>query len=201
MRARVLPLTTDAGNVRRAAAPAGDRAARPMRGLPRRHFRRGQPAGLAEADDQRRRQRAGAQAALLAAAGEQRRQPHARPAADVQRADPLRAIDLVAADRREIDLPAGQVERDLAHRLGDVGVEQRAGLLGDRGERGNVLHHARLVVHRHDADQQRRHRRAPRAARRDPAARRGGPAGTPARSLPPPGRRPIPGRICARSPR
>ncbi len=84
-------------------------------------------------------------------------EPHARPAPDIQRADALRTVDLVAADRGEIDLPARQVERDLAGGLGDVGVEQRAGLLGDRGERGDVLHHADLVVHRHDADQQRRH--------------------------------------------
>ena len=95
----------------------------------------GQPAGLAEPDDQRRRQGAGAQPALLPAAGEQRRQPHPRPAADVQRADALRAVELVAADRGQVDLPCRQVERDLAGRLRGIGVEQRAGLLGDGGQR------------------------------------------------------------------
>ena len=54
------------------------------------------------------------------------------PAADEQRADPLRAINLVPADRGEIDLPPGQIDRDLADRLRQVGVEQRPGLLGDR---------------------------------------------------------------------
>ncbi len=35
-------------------------------------------------------------------------------------------------------------------------MEQRTGLLGDRRQRRNILDHADLVVHRHDADQQRR---------------------------------------------
>ncbi len=115
-----------AGDPRRHAAvhrDAGNRRAQPVQqavaqsGQPLRllrHFGLRQAAGLAQADDQRRRQRAGAQPALLAAAGEQRRQPHARPAADKQRADALRSVELVAADRGQIDLPAGQVERDLA---------------------------------------------------------------------------------------
>ena len=61
------------------------------------------------------------------------------------------------ADRGHIDLPSAQIDGNLAGGLGDVGVEQRARLLGDRRERRDILHHADLVVHRHDADQQRRH--------------------------------------------
>ena len=87
-----------------------------------------QAAGLAQADDQRRRQRAGAQPPLLPAAGKQRQQADTRAAADEQRADPLGTIELVAADRGQIDFPAGQVERDFADRLRQIGVEQRPGL-------------------------------------------------------------------------
>ena len=61
---------------------------------------------------------------LLPATGKQRRQPDARAAADEQRAYPFRSIQLVTADGGQIDLPAGQVERDLARRLRQVGVEQ-----------------------------------------------------------------------------
>ena len=63
-------------------------------------------AGFAQADDQRRRQRAGAQAPLLPAAGEQRRQAHPRPAAHEQRADALRPVELVAGERQQVDASA-----------------------------------------------------------------------------------------------
>ena len=120
-----------------------------------RHLALRQAGRLSQADDQRRGQGAGAQPALLPAAGEQRREADPWAAAHEQGADALGAVDLVAGDGGEIDMPTGQIQRDFSHRLGDVGVEQGAGVLGDGGERGNVLYHTDLVVHRHDADQQR----------------------------------------------
>ena len=67
------------------------------------------------------------------------------------------------------------------------------------GEGGEVLDHAGLVVHRHDADQQRGRGAAPRAARPGRAARPAAPAAPPARTPRRPGRRRSPARIYARS--
>ena len=154
----------DARDRARAAGPAGGRAARRCAWLPP-PFRLGA------------RRQASPRPTISGAGSVPERRPRSCPPPEnsgasrtrgrrrtIQRADALRPVDLVAADRGEIDLPAGQVERDLSRRLREVGVEQRAGLLGDRGERRDVLHHADLVVHRHDADQQRRHRQRRRAA-------------------------------------
>ena len=114
-----------------------------------------QTAGLSQADDQRRRQRAGTQSPLLPATRKQRRQPDARAAADEQRPNPLRAIEFMAADGRKIDFPTGQVERDFSQRLRQIGVEQSARLFRDRRQTCEVLNYAGLVIHRHHANQQR----------------------------------------------
>ena len=125
-----------------------------------------------EARHQRHRQRARAQAALLAAAGEQRLQAHPRPAADIQRADALGAVHLVGAERGEVETECLDVGRDLAGGLGEVGMQQRARRAHQRRKTGHVLHHAGLVVHRHDADQQRgRAQRVAQAVGIEPAIR------------------------------
>ena len=86
----------------------------------------------AEADDAGDVERARAHAALLTAAVELRRQAHARVAgAHVQRADALRAVDLVRREREQIDAHRLDVDRDLAGALRRVGVEEDALLLGD----------------------------------------------------------------------
>ena len=53
------------------------------------------------------------------------------PAADVQRPDALRGIQLVPGDRQQIDAQLAHVHRHLAERLGGVGVDQDAALAGD----------------------------------------------------------------------
>ena len=80
----------------------------------------------AQPDAKRRRQGAGAQAAFLPAAVDQRFEPHPRPAADIEGADALGRVHLVAGDRHQVDLHRLHVEPDLAGGLRGVGVEQRA---------------------------------------------------------------------------
>ena len=132
-----------------------------------RHLLPAQLRGLAEADDARDVQRAGAHAALVAAAVDDRRQQHARiPAPHVERADALRPVHLVRAERRQVDLQLVDVERNLADRLHRVGVEQDALLLRDRADLGDRLDDADLVVGGHDRDEDRLVGDRVRAARR-----------------------------------
>ena len=89
-------------------------------------------ARLAEADDARNVQRAGAHAALVAAAVHLRGELHARILApDVERADALGSVDLVAGERQQVDVVCDHVDRNFADRLRGVGVEQDAALLAD----------------------------------------------------------------------
>ena len=120
------------------------------------HLRLGDAAGFAQADAERRRQRAGTHPALLAAAADQRLQPHPRAAAHVERADALRPVDLVAGDAHQVDPHRLDVERDLADRLRRVGVEERLVLAAQPADLGERLDDADLVVHRHDGHQGRR---------------------------------------------
>ena len=76
-------------------------------------------AGLAEADDARDVQRARAHAALVAAAvddaaSSRTRGPFER---DVERADALRAVDLVRGERQQVDVHRVDVDRELADAL------------------------------------------------------------------------------------
>ena len=101
---------------------------------PRRLARRvGELVGLAHADDLMRRQRAGTQAALLLAAVQLRHERRARR--DVQRADALRAAELVRRQRAEVDRRGGKVERQLADALRGVDVEQHAARAARRADR------------------------------------------------------------------
>ena len=113
-------------------------------------------ARLAEADDERDRQRARAHPALVAAAVHLRDEAHARLAAPhVERADALRAVHLVRRDRREVDVHLLHVEVDLADALHRVRVEEHAALARDLADRLERLHRADLVVGEHDADEDR----------------------------------------------
>ena len=116
------------------------------------HLLHGDLGGLAQPDAERRRQGARAEAALLAAAHDQRHQPHARLAADVERADALGPVDLVAGDAHQVDVHRLDVERDLAGGLRRVGVEEGLLLAADLADLGERLDDADLVVHRHDRD-------------------------------------------------
>ena len=119
------------------------------------HLLHGDLGRLAQADAERRRQGARAEATLLPAAHDQRHQAHARLAADVERADALGPVDLVARDAHQVDVHRLDVERDLAGGLGRVGVEEGLLLAADLADLGQRLDDADLVVHRHDRDHHR----------------------------------------------
>ena len=80
------------------------RSSRSRAGLASGRSRPARVRGLAQADDQRDGDRPAPQPALVAAAVEQRRQPHLRvAAADVQGADPFRAVNLVRGEAEQVD--------------------------------------------------------------------------------------------------
>ena len=80
-------------------------------------------------------------------------QPDVRVAsADVEGADPLGAVDLVA-ERLSRSIPSADVERDLADRLGGVGVEEDAALVAEPADRADRVDRADLVVRRHHRDE------------------------------------------------
>src|SRR6266851_4779956 len=104
---------------------------------------------LAHADDLVRRERPRAQAALVAAAVDLRLDAHARLPAHVQRADALRAVDLVRGHGQEIHLQLLQVDGNLAGGLHRVAVKDDAFGPADLADLGDRLDHADLVVHHH----------------------------------------------------
>ncbi len=70
-----------------------------------------------------------------AAAEEGRHRPQqVEPAPE--RPDPGRRVELVAGDRVEVDAERGDVERHLRRRLGAVGDDDRAGVVGHRADLG-----------------------------------------------------------------
>src|SRR5690242_1151920 len=85
------------------------------------HFRAGQFGSAAEPDTKRCRKSARTQPALLSAAIDQRQKTHARPAADVERADALWPVELVAGNGHQIDARRLDIERDFPGRLRRVG--------------------------------------------------------------------------------
>ena len=98
------------------------------------HRGHGQLDGRAHADDQGYGERAAAKSALVTAAVQQRLEPHLRVAtADVQCADPLGAVEFVRRDAQEIDGVGPDVDRDLAHGLGGIGMENDAAFVAERG--------------------------------------------------------------------
>ena len=73
--------------------------------------------------------------------------------AHVQRAHALRSVHLVRADRKNIDIVAVHIHRNLAHGLRRVGMEQHPALPSHLSDLRNRLQHANLIVGVHDADQ------------------------------------------------
>ena len=72
-----------------------------------------------------------------------------------ERADAVRATDLVPGDRHRVDPGSGEVERQLAECLDRVGVHRDAVGVRDLDDLGDRLHGADLVVgphHRHQRD-------------------------------------------------
>ena len=142
----------DAADARRCLPTAG-RAARAMRATSAARSRSRDLEREAHADDLVRRERARAQAVLLAAAVDQRLEAERRLATHVQRADALRAVDLVRRERQQVDVHRLDDQRQLAGALRGVDVERDAALAADRADGGDVLHDADLVVHVHQRDE------------------------------------------------
>ncbi len=89
----------------------------------------------------------------MAAAGDER--ANLQPFANEQRAAALRTVHLVGGERQQIDAGLVHVDRHLAHGLGRVDVQQAAARVGDRGNLGQRLQDANLVVRGHHADERR----------------------------------------------
>ena len=112
--------------------------------------------GGPEPHDQRDRERPATETALVTAAIEQRLEPHLGiVTADVQGADPLWPVDLVRREAEQVDLVAPDVQRDLAHGLGGIGVEDDAAFVAKPADLADRVDRADLVVRRHDGDQHR----------------------------------------------
>ncbi len=115
-----------------------------------RHLQLRQARRLAEACDLVRRQRARAEAPLMAAAVDLRLDAHAGLPADVERADALRAVDLVRRDGEEIGFEFLQVDLDPARALHRVAMKDDALGAADLGDLPHRVDDADLVVHHHD---------------------------------------------------
>eukprot|EP00322_Chrysochromulina_rotalis_P023554 CAMPEP_0115840386 /NCGR_PEP_ID=MMETSP0287-20121206/6743_1 /TAXON_ID=412157 /ORGANISM="Chrysochromulina rotalis, Strain UIO044" /LENGTH=366 /DNA_ID=CAMNT_0003293993 /DNA_START=134 /DNA_END=1235 /DNA_ORIENTATION=+ len=102
---------------------------------------------------QRVRQRPRTEAALLAAPREDRLEAHTRPAAHIECADALWAVELVGGDGHEVDAELLHVHRDLSHRLRRVDVQEDLSRAAEPADLGDRLYHANLVVDVHDRDE------------------------------------------------
>src|SRR5262245_32190688 len=76
-----------------------------------------------------------------------------RPTTDIERANTLGRVDLVAGNGEQVDAKAVQVSGNLSDRLCGVGMEQNSVLTCDTAYLGDRLDRAYLVVGVHEADQ------------------------------------------------
>src|ERR1700730_1202730 len=117
------------------------------------HFLLAKLTSLTEAHDARHVERAGTHAALVAAAIDDSGELNAGiAAANVQRADALGAVNLVAADGQHVDVVLLDIHRNLAYRLHAIGGEENAVFLGDFADFGDGIDDADFVVGVHDGD-------------------------------------------------
>ena len=90
----------------------------------------------------------------MAAAVHLRRNLHPWVApAHIKRAHSLGPINLVPGERKRVNIVGDDVDRNFAHRLHRVGVEEYAPLVTELADFGNRLQHANLAVGRHDRNQ------------------------------------------------
>ena len=89
----------------------------------------------------------------MIAAEKERLQQRSPP--DIQRADALRAMHLVARQGQQGAADFPDVQRHLAGGLHRIGVERNAGLLRNLRDLGDRLQDARLIVREHDGDEPR----------------------------------------------
>ena len=106
---------------------------------------------LAHADNARHVARARAAVLLLCAAIHKRKQLHAF--ANVEEPHTLRAVELVRADRQQIDVHLFDIQRNVTKRLHRIRVEDHAVTLADLANGLQRLNRADLVVRRHDGDE------------------------------------------------
>lgn len=104
-------------------------------------------------DDRRDVFGAGAASALLLAAVDEVGQQDALP--DVEGADPLGGVDLVAGEGEHVDLLGLHVDRNVADRLHRVGVEPDAPFAAELADLGDRLDGADLVIRVHDRHERR----------------------------------------------
>ncbi len=96
-------------------------------------------------------ERAAAHAALVAAAVDLLRDLDAGvAAANIQRADALRAVELVRREREHVDVVLLDIDRNLADSLDSIGVEENALLVAELADLGDGLDDADLVVRVHN---------------------------------------------------
>ena len=106
-----------------------------------------QPQRLGKPDDVRHVLRPRAQAELLPAARQVR--DDLRPLADVQRADSLRPIEFVRAEREHVHAEGLHVHIQICGGLHRVRVEKDTALAADGGQLSNRVDRANLVVGEH----------------------------------------------------
>ena len=121
-----------------------------------RHRGAGEREGSAEPDDPRHVLGPGASLTLLRAAVELRQ--HVGPLPDEERADALRAAELVRGEADEVRLPGVHVDRRVRGELDGVDVELRGVPAHDLPDLGDRLDRADLVVGGHHADERGRDR-------------------------------------------
>mmetsp|Transcript_30455 Transcript_30455/g.71157 ORF Transcript_30455/g.71157 Transcript_30455/m.71157 type:complete len:467 (-) Transcript_30455:143-1543(-) len=119
------------------------------------HLLLGDPGRRPHPDSHRSGHRPAAEAPLLPAAVDDGLHADAGPAADVEGANTLGAVDLVARDRCEVQVPLGHVHLDLSGRLCNVRVEEDLVGAADLADLLHGLDDANLVVDRHHAAQHR----------------------------------------------
>jgi hypothetical protein len=117
------------------------------------HLLLGDLAGGAKANGKRGGESAATEAPLLPSSALEGLEADARPAADVEGADALGAVELVAGDGEEVDVHGVDVDGDLADGLGGIGVEEDLALAAHAADLGEGLNDADLVVDGHDGDE------------------------------------------------
>src|SRR5712692_332376 len=106
---------------------------------------------LAQADNPRDILGSGTARAFMASAVKHRFQQ--RPLADIQCADTLRRVNLVAGNCQEVAANLVHINRNLARTLNRIGVEVHVGCGSNFSDLFDRLHYTSFVVGRHDRDQ------------------------------------------------
>ncbi len=119
-----------------------------------RHFLLAEFASLPESHDQRYRQRAGSHTTLMSTPIHLSCDADTRILfSDIEGADALGSVNLVGAERHEIDAHLLHVDRDLAHALGRIAVKQDALFFCDLSNLLDRVDRPDFVIGEHDGDE------------------------------------------------